>query len=82
MKLQSAQTAVQNLTCSMSTLSACSKVVRLWRSFIASLSSASLRSSIRRSAASSCLCGEHESVRTVPRAQLRRQYDDSSNRHT
>lgn len=43
----------------MSTLSACSNVVRLWRSFMASLSSASLRSSIRRSAAASCLLGWH-----------------------
>lgn len=39
----------------MSTLSAWSKVVRLWRSFIASLSSASLRSNITRSVVSSRL---------------------------
>lgn len=46
-----------SLTFSISTLSAWSKVVRLWRSFIASRSSASLRSSIRRRAASSRLQG-------------------------
>lgn len=41
----------------MSTLRAWSNVVRLWRSFMASLSSASLRSSIRRSVVSSRLQG-------------------------
>lgn len=60
------------LTCSISSRSACSKVVRLWRSFIASRSSASLRSSIRRSAASSRLTKQSEKVRLwkVIRAHL------------
>lgn len=59
------------LTCFMSTLSAWSKVVRLWRSFIASRSSASLRSSIRRSVASSRLQGGREPVRIRKRRGAR-----------
>lgn len=43
------------LTCSMSAPSACSTVARPRRSFVSSPSSASLRSSIKRSVASSCL---------------------------
>lgn len=75
-----------SLTCSISTLSAWSKVVRLWRSFIASLSSASLRSSIRRSAASSRL-QSGESKRGLERCQehtWRQQWegDDNSNQRT
>lgn len=68
------------LTCSMSTLSAWSSVVRLWRSFIASLSSASLRSSIRRSAASSRLqIEEWTGVRKGQRT-LRKRLENSNQR--
>lgn len=65
----------------MSTLSAWSTVVRLWRSFIASLSSASLRSSIRRSVASSRLQIEEWTGARNGQRTLRKRLKNS-NRHT